>query len=624
MTPDEAPAWRRLSPLPLDRLAPLPALADHLDRPDVVRRLADADAARTPPDQVLAEVRSLGVAAVYDPATATAVHVNALNAVLARHSGSLAITLGVNALALLPLYIAGTPQQRDRAGAVLRAGGSAAMLLTELEHGSNLARIATRAVPDGDGWRLAGEKDLINGGRRHELLVVLARVDSGADLGMFLAERDGSVDALPAWRTLPTAAADISGVRLEGTVAQPIGAPGDGAGVLRLTLALSRGGIGSLASGAASGALAQAVAYARERDVYGEPIVHLGAIAEHLFRAAALDVLVAAAAVKATFLINTLGPAAAHATAVAKYACCLLAEEAVAEGRAVLGSRALVEEFGYAARVRDVLLYGVFDGTSHILLDQLQWRLERFAAGPGRGEDGYRTLAEAYATGPQPLVHVARLRVRPFAPNPAVRAATLAAAGARPAVGALATLLRHLLDLVGRARRSGRWATDQAWRFAAAGVLAEVEALLAAVELVDPHGRVTAGLPGRAGEVDEAALGYALGWRGAVLAARVDDLAADLAADDPPGPGPARTDDLIAAFAGERAPARAALRRWLTAPAGDRSRPGPSAGAPDGSAERPAEPARRPGPAPDGPEERPGTAPVRAVPADRSAAGASR
>lgn len=581
MTPEEAPAWRRLCPLPLDRLAPLPALTEHLDRPEAGRRLAEADAARTPPDDVLAELRSLGVAAVYDPDTATAVHVNALNAALARHSGSLAITLGVNALALLPLYIAGSPHQRDRAGAVLRAGGSAAMLLTELAHGSNLARVATRAVPDADRWRLTGEKHLINGGARHDLLVTLARVDGGEELGLFLAERDGSVTALPAWRTLPAAAADISGVRLDGTVAQPIGAPGDGAGVLRLTLALSRGGIGSLASGTASGALAQAVAYARERDVYGEPIVHLGSIAEHLFRATALDVLVAAAAVKATFLINTLGPAAAHATGVAKYACCLLAEEAVAEGRTVLGSRALVEEFGYAARVRDVLLYGVFDGTSHILLDQLQWRLERFAAGPPRGEDGYRTLAEAYASTPQPLVHVARLRVRPFAPNPAVRAATLAAAGGRPAVAALATLLRRLFDLVGRARHSGRWAADQAWRFAGAGVLAEVEALLAAVELIDPHGRVVAGLPGCAGEVDEAALGYALGWRGGLLAARVDELAADLAADGPPGSAPARGDDLLAAFASERATARAALRRWLTAPPGDRSRPGPPAAAPD-------------------------------------------
>ncbi|MFF0317634.1 acyl-CoA dehydrogenase family protein [Micromonospora sp. NPDC005252] len=579
MTPDETSAWQRLCPLPMAQVDPLPAIARHLGHPDTARRLAAADAGRTPPDDVLAELREIGVAAVYDPDSATAVHVNALNAQAARHSGSLAITLGVNALALLPLCIAGTPEQRDRAGAVLRGGGAAAMLLTELAHGSNLARTGTRADPVDGGYRLTGEKQLINGGTRHDLLVTLARLADTDRFGLFLAERDDTVTALPRWRTLPAVAADISGVRFAGTPAQPIGAPGDGLTILQLTLALSRGGIGSLASGAASGALAQAVRYARERDVYGEPIVHLGAIAEHLVRAAALDVLVAATAVKATFLINALGPAAAYAAAVAKYACCELAEQAVTEGRAVLGSRALVEEFGYAARVRDVLLYGVFDGTRHILLDQLQWRLERFAAGSDRSGDGYPVLAEAYSRTPQPLVRAARLRLRPYAPGPAARAATLAARTGRPAAAALGALLTRLVDLVGEARRDGRWAADQAWRFAAAGVLAEAEALLAAVELIDPECRAVAGLPGRAAARDEAALGYALGWRGAELATRVQALAADLRADRPADTAPGHP-DLVVAFAGELAPARAALRHWLTSPPAERAATDALAGPP--------------------------------------------
>ena len=574
MTPDETSAWQRLCPLPMDQIEPLPAVARHLGRPAVADRLASADAARTPPDDVLAELREIGVPAVYDPDTATAVHVNALNAVAARHSGSLAITLGVNALALLPLCITGAPEQRDRAAAVLRRGGAAALLLTELEHGSNLARTDTRADPVDGGYRLTGEKQLINGGTRHDLLVTLARLADTDHFGLFLAERGDTVTALPRWRTLPAAAADISGVRLRGTPAQVIGAPGDGLTILQLTLALSRGGIGSLASGAASGALAQALRYARERDIYGEPIARLGAIGEHLLRAAALDVLVAATAVKATFLINALGPAAAYAAAVAKYACCDLAEQAVTEGRAVLGSRALVEEFGYAARVRDVLLYGVFDGTRHILLDQLQWRLERFAAGPDRAGDGCSVLVDAYSRAPQPLVRAARLRLRPYAPAPAARAATLAAAGGRPAVAALGTLVTRLIDLVGEARRSGRWAADQAWRFAAAAVLAETEALLAAVELIDPAGRAVVGLSGRAGTWDEAALGYALGWRGGELVTRVELLAADLRADGGADPAPEWPGhgDLVAAFAGELPPARAALRDRLTAP---RPRPVP-------------------------------------------------
>ncbi|MET8366535.1 hypothetical protein ABZU53_23515, partial [Micromonospora sp. NPDC005194] len=153
---------------------------------------------------------------------------------------------------------------------------------------------------------------------------------------------------------------------------------------------------------------------------------------------------------------------------------------------------------------------------------------------------------------------------------PAARAATLAARTGRPAAAALGALLTRLVDLVGEARRDGRWAADQAWRFAAAGVLAEAEALLAAVELIDPECRAVAGLPGRAAARDEAALGYALGWRGADLAARVQVLAADLRVDRPADTAPGHR-DLVGAFAGELAPARAALRHWLTSPPAERA-----------------------------------------------------
>ena len=67
---------------------------------------------------------------------------------------------------------------------VLRGGGAAAMLLTELEHGSNLARTGTRADPDGDGYRLTGEKHLTNGGSRHDLLVTLARLGDSDRFGL--------------------------------------------------------------------------------------------------------------------------------------------------------------------------------------------------------------------------------------------------------------------------------------------------------------------------------------------------------------------------------------------------------------------------------------------------------
>ncbi|WP_374109330.1 hypothetical protein, partial [Micromonospora sp. MH99] len=86
-------------------------------------------------------------------------------------------------------------------------------------------------------------------------------------------------------------------------------------------------------------------------------------------------------------------------------------------------------------------------------------------------------------------------------------------------------------------------------------------------------------LPGRAAARDEAALGYALGWRGADLAARVEVLAADLRPDRPADP-PHGHRDLVVAFAGELAPARTVLRHWLTSPLTEPA--GPATDAPAG------------------------------------------
>src|SRR5258708_36510067 len=90
---------------------------------------------------------------------------------------------------------------------------------------------------------------------------------------------------------------------------------------------------------------------------------------------------------KATAMTNACGVGAAHYTCAAKYACCLLAEELVTEGRQIHGGYALLTEHPYAALVGDVLLYGIFDGTSHLMLDQLQSRLTQAAALPATATD---------------------------------------------------------------------------------------------------------------------------------------------------------------------------------------------------------------------------------------------
>src|SRR3990172_6273625 len=75
------------------------------------------------------------------------------------------LILVVQELGSLPLLLAGTPEQQARWFPDLAAGRAlAAFALTESEAGSDAAAIRTRAVRDGEGWRLDGAKRFISQG----------------------------------------------------------------------------------------------------------------------------------------------------------------------------------------------------------------------------------------------------------------------------------------------------------------------------------------------------------------------------------------------------------------------------------------------------------------------------
>src|SRR5439155_1018010 len=71
----------------------------------------------------------------------------------------------------------GTPEQKHRFLPRLAKGAISAFALTELEVGSDPARMTTVAMPaaDGSGWILNGEKLWITNGTIAELMVVMAR-----------------------------------------------------------------------------------------------------------------------------------------------------------------------------------------------------------------------------------------------------------------------------------------------------------------------------------------------------------------------------------------------------------------------------------------------------------------
>ena len=546
--------WQRYCPHPIHEDAVLRTLDEYLSDPETQRALEAYDANETYPASVVDNVQCLGLSRLFcDVASitpkATSYHLSALNLLTARSSASLAITVGVNSLALLSAYRGASHQQLTKILARVRNGAFCALALTELEHGSDLLQIESRAtagrlsergafvaVSDTEKathYLLQSKKDLINGGSEHDLVFILLRnhLRQGSDKtdhhnreghSLFWIERHQPVEGAIRWRTLPAPAADISAVRLEDVVIDAehrIGEHGAGIAVIRDTLAMSRAGVAALAVGTLARARELVIAYAANRTIHGHPIGQFGAIAAHVTRMDAIERAATAASLRAVAWVNACGARAAPYTAIAKLMSCRLAEEGISEGRHVLGARALLKQLPYARILSDIPLFGVFDGTSHLMLDEIQMYLSmetrRSASNKAEQEDTVALMRKVYAIPPRSLVEVSR--AEPMAhPVPMVgHAVKVSRIPGATSVQPVAALAEAVLLATAEAKRLNKWGKDQELRFCLAEIYALVEVMLGLIELFDPVRRssFTENQP-VVGRPDELGYRHALAWLG--------------------------------------------------------------------------------------------------------------
>ncbi|MBB6122872.1 alkylation response protein AidB-like acyl-CoA dehydrogenase [Sphingobium subterraneum] len=542
MHPDQA-AWFRYSPWPLSA-HPIERMSDALDTPEVSASLLRDEREGRYPDTALRALHTAGLGKFLvdgsgGPAGASYPEVTALICMLAQRSGSLGITVGVNVLALLPIYLAADPALSADVFAGVRAGQFLSLLLTELTSGSDLLGGQLTAVPVRDGnqeisrYCLTGAKDLINGGTHHDLLVTLARtrcdrlsdrrspMEEMGDFTLFVVPRGDATVTADRWRTLPAPAADIAGVSFVDAIVgvdRVIGREGEGFPIIRRTLTCSRGGIAALSSGTISRARQLASVYAREKFLYGRPIAALLPIAEHLLALEALDRLVAAISIHAVAAVNMLGPGAAAATAAAKSAGCALAEEGVREGARILGARALLADLPYAQLSRDILLYSVFDGTSHVVEEELATHVEREARRRDQKRQPGHSLSSLQNLYRHPLNPMAK-HMRSTRDNwtlalPETFLELSELAGVP--LDIIAACAVSLLEVVTSFQAQGLWRAG-AFRHDIAKAYALLECLAAGAILIDPVRRGLLGLPAskEPTDQDEMVWSYAVGMLGA-------------------------------------------------------------------------------------------------------------
>ena len=196
--------------------------------------------------------------------------------------------------------IAGTPEQKARwlpaiaSGAILPTA-----VFTEPNTGSDLGSLRTRAVRDGDFYRVTGAKTWITHGSRSDLMTLLVRTDPNEagyrGLSMLLAEkpRGTDEDPFPA-EGMTGSAIDVLGYRgmkeyeigfedFKVPVANLLGGvEGQGFKQLMETFESARIQTGARALGVAQNALELGAAYARDRNQFGKAIIGFPRVANKI------------------------------------------------------------------------------------------------------------------------------------------------------------------------------------------------------------------------------------------------------------------------------------------------------------------------------------------------------
>ncbi len=156
-------------------------------------------------------------------------------------------------------------------------------------HNTDMAVLDTRAVKEGDGWVINGEKAYVINGADAGFYVVLCQTDdsakAGKGLSMFLVDAGtAGITADPVAYKLGLRNTSTAHVKLENVkvpAANLIGKEGDGYKQAQEFLDVSRIIMAAMATGTAQGALDRTLEYSKEREQFGRKIAQFE-ISQHI------------------------------------------------------------------------------------------------------------------------------------------------------------------------------------------------------------------------------------------------------------------------------------------------------------------------------------------------------
>ena len=293
---------------------------------------------------------------------------------IAAGEGAVATILSVqNSVGCMPLLQYGSEEQKRRFLEPMAKGEMlACFCLTEPQGGSDAAAIKTRARRRGNRWVLNGTKQFISSGKHAQLALVFAVTDperGSRGISAFLVPTDS-----PGFRVarlehkLGQRASDTAQLvfdEVELIPDQLLGAEGEGYKIALSNLEGGRIGIAAQSVGMARAAYEAALAYARQREAFGKPIIEQQAVA---FRLADMATQIAAARglVLNAAARRDAGEPCIKEASMAKLFASEMAERVASDAIQIHGGYGYVADFPVERIYRDVRVCQIYEGTSDI------------------------------------------------------------------------------------------------------------------------------------------------------------------------------------------------------------------------------------------------------------------
>ncbi len=331
------------------------------------------------PDDIYQKARELGIVNMNIPAEYGGVGASLLEeCIVAEELGygctGIGTSIGTNALAALPIIIAGSEEQKQYwlGERIADKGEYASYCVTEPAAGSNVVGMQSRAERRNGSYIINGSKTFITNASYASFYVVFAKTDPSAGhrgISCFIIERDTpGVTVSKKFDKLGQRASDTAEVTFENVEVPAenlVGQEGQGFYIAMKVFDQSRPSVAASAVGLQRRALEESIRYASERETFGVPLFQHQAIG-HKIADMAMNYEASRLLVWQAAWRFDNGMPDSKLASYAKAFAADMATRAAVDAVQVFGGYGFMKEYPVEKLLRDVKVFQIYEGTSEI------------------------------------------------------------------------------------------------------------------------------------------------------------------------------------------------------------------------------------------------------------------